>query len=485
MDSSDSSRAAARLLVLVPTLVLQLHQCGFSAINTIMGSVRTHKLEGPPLGFIALDIHFTRPPGDPWNEDTWPFPLLREYAEGSKEEQVVTSGKYDDAFLERFAAAGKRLADRGCVGIITRLTLQHRLAKRLPIPIATSSLLQVPSVLAILPPTKSLGIITYDADRFGYEHLGQLGVSEPNHHRIHIMGAPHKGHLQRLVQSGSSSSPTGKNSIPYVHADLETELIERSKELLSAHQDIGALLVLQRCSQKVSLLVEDLKPECNFGDDRPKLEGPRYCAGTIGVELKCIFFSEVAVYLGSDCAIGRLSQKVTSCLLDDESPIPSTNGAGSNGCLREKLRLTCPLQSDEESGGFRDRPTACQQAVVLEYDILVFEHTKVNGVRIDPERRRLNGIYSVTLICPLPPSANPSFAKIRNAPAICSSCHRLWSVSARGRGIDALACASMSSLASLHTAAFESPFKWREGCWLVVVVDIASLGRKPYNCRWQ
>lgn len=84
-----------------------------------MGSVGTHKLEAPPLGFIALDIHFTRPPGDPWNENTWPFPLLREYAEGSKEEQVVTQGKYDDAFLERFAAAGRKLADRGCVGVIT------------------------------------------------------------------------------------------------------------------------------------------------------------------------------------------------------------------------------------------------------------------------------------------------------------------------------------------------------------------------------
>ncbi|KAI7180484.1 hypothetical protein KC360_g77 [Hortaea werneckii] len=300
MDSSDSSRAAARLLVLVPTLVLQLHQCGFSAINTIMVA----NMMTPSLNVSLLP------------------------AKG--------------------------------------LTLQHRLAKRLPIPIATSSLLQVPSVLAILPPTKSLGIITYDADRFGYEHLGQLGVSEPNHHRIHIMGAPHKGHLQRLVQSGSSSSPTGKNSIPYVHADLETELIERSKELLSAHQDIGALLVLQRCSQKVSLLVEDLKPECNFGDDRPKLEGPRYCR--------------------SRCLLGfRLCNR-------------ATNGAGSNGCLREKLRLTCPLQSDEESGGFRDRPTACQQAVVLD------EHTKVNGVRIDPERRRLNGIYSVTSGT-LPPSA--------------------------------------------------------------------------------
>lgn len=125
--------------------------------------------------------------------------------------------------------------------------MQYRLAKRLPIPIATSSLIQVPSILAVLPPTKSIGILSYDAERLGYEHLEQLGVSSLSHHRIHFFGAPQGGHLQRLVQSGSSSSPTGKESIPYVHADLETELIERSKELLSAHRDIGALVL--ECTQ--------------------------------------------------------------------------------------------------------------------------------------------------------------------------------------------------------------------------------------------
>jgi hypothetical protein len=73
----------------------------------------------PPLGFIAVDIHFSRPPGDPFNEQTWPFPLIREQAEGSTESQIVTNGEYDAAFIERFVDAGLKLAARGCVGIIT------------------------------------------------------------------------------------------------------------------------------------------------------------------------------------------------------------------------------------------------------------------------------------------------------------------------------------------------------------------------------
>lgn len=75
--------------------------------------------ELPPLGFIAIELDIHRPCGDPYNEQTWPFPLIRETAEGSKVSQVVTSEQYDSAFIGRFVDAGLRLAERGCVGIIT------------------------------------------------------------------------------------------------------------------------------------------------------------------------------------------------------------------------------------------------------------------------------------------------------------------------------------------------------------------------------
>lgn len=73
----------------------------------------------PPLGFLAVEVDIFRPPGDPYNDKTWPFPLIREKVTGTSESQIVTSTAYDDAFIERFVAAGQRLAERGAVGIIT------------------------------------------------------------------------------------------------------------------------------------------------------------------------------------------------------------------------------------------------------------------------------------------------------------------------------------------------------------------------------
>ena len=85
-----------------------------------MGSIDESKPPSqPPLGFIAVECFFTRPPGDPWNEQTWPFPLVREMAKGSTASQLVVGQKYDDAFIDRFVEAGMKLADKGCIGIIT------------------------------------------------------------------------------------------------------------------------------------------------------------------------------------------------------------------------------------------------------------------------------------------------------------------------------------------------------------------------------
>lgn len=70
------------------------------------------------MGFISLDIHFQRPPGDAYNEGTWSFPLIREEAKVT-ETEVVLPRKYDAEFLDRFVDAGLRLAERGAVGILT------------------------------------------------------------------------------------------------------------------------------------------------------------------------------------------------------------------------------------------------------------------------------------------------------------------------------------------------------------------------------
>ncbi|KAF2724604.1 hypothetical protein K431DRAFT_310149 [Polychaeton citri CBS 116435] len=199
------------------------------------------KSELPPLGFLAIECYFTRPPGDPWNEKTWQFPLIRETASGSSESQVVSRDDYSDEFLQRFIDAGMKLVEQGCVGIITScgfLALaQPQLAARLPVPFASSSLIQVPSIFSLLPPSRSIGILTYDESRLSLKHLERVGVSSSFFHRVHIMGAPQDGVLHRRI----------KQNIPYVYDEIEAELIALAQHMVLVYPDIGALVL--ECTQ--------------------------------------------------------------------------------------------------------------------------------------------------------------------------------------------------------------------------------------------
>lgn len=189
----------------------------------------------PPIGFIAVECHFVRPAGDGYNERTWPFPLIREEAPGSLVPNLITSDTYDGDFLDRFVRTGQKLADRGAVGILTSCGFlamaQPELAKRLPIPVASSSLVQIPSLFSILPSTSHIGIITFDGSKLGPLHLTQLGINQVD--RVHIIGVPTDGHLQCLVRDDG----------PYSHEAIEKEMTDAALEITKAHPAIRAVVL--------------------------------------------------------------------------------------------------------------------------------------------------------------------------------------------------------------------------------------------------
>ncbi|KAJ5108936.1 hypothetical protein N7456_005611 [Penicillium angulare] len=189
----------------------------------------------PPMGFLAVEVNIARPPGDPFNEQTWSFPLIRETVSGSSVADIVTDKQYGDEFIERFVAAGIKLAERGAVGIMTSCGFlamaQKKLSARLPIPIATSSLIQIPTLRAIINHTHKIGLLTYDASRLTDRHLTELGIDPAS---VHIFGAPPRGYLRGYVSRGD----------PYDSENVEQELITMAKQLLHSAQDkIGAIVL--------------------------------------------------------------------------------------------------------------------------------------------------------------------------------------------------------------------------------------------------
>ena len=104
-------------------------------------------------------------PGDMGNAETWPFPVLYRVVRGASPERVVLQGAR--GLLPDFLAAAAELVALGAEAITTNcgfLSLfQRELAAHVGVPVATSSLMQVPWVQAALPPGQRVGVVTVSA----------------------------------------------------------------------------------------------------------------------------------------------------------------------------------------------------------------------------------------------------------------------------------------------------------------------------------
>ena len=120
---------------------------------------------GAPLGILMLEARFPRIPGDMGNGETWPFPVL--YPRRARRQPREGGAGGRRGLLPDFVAAAQDLVDLGAEAITTNcgfLSLfQTEIAAAVGVPVATSSLMQVPWVQATLPPGKRVGVVTVSA----------------------------------------------------------------------------------------------------------------------------------------------------------------------------------------------------------------------------------------------------------------------------------------------------------------------------------
>ncbi len=133
---------------------------------------------GAAIGILMLETRFPRIPGDMGNAGTWPFPVHYKVVPGASPERVVLQGA--PGLLNVFLDAATELVERGADGLTTNcgfLSLfQAEIARHCAVPVATSSLMQVPAVAALLPPGRRVGILTVNATTLTPAHLEAAGV---------------------------------------------------------------------------------------------------------------------------------------------------------------------------------------------------------------------------------------------------------------------------------------------------------------------
>lgn len=187
---------------------------------------------GAAVGILMLEAQFPRIPGDMGNALTWPFPVHYRVVRNASPDRVVRQRA--DGLLEAFIDAGRDLVRHGADGVTTNCGFlsiyQPELSAALGVPVAASSLMQVPMVQATLPPGKRVGILTISAATLTAEHLTKIGVDA----RTPVGGLADGGEFVTKILGNASD----------LDVDLaRAENVAGAMALVATFPDLGAIVL--------------------------------------------------------------------------------------------------------------------------------------------------------------------------------------------------------------------------------------------------
>ena len=187
---------------------------------------------GARLGILSLETRFPRVPGDMGHAATWPFPVLYAVVPGASPQRVVREKA--QGLLEPFLAAARALVRAGADGITAScgfLSLfQAELAAACAVPVAASSLMQVPFVERLLPPGRRAGILTVSSVDLHPEHLVAAGVAADTP----VVG----------TESGRELSRVLLGDLPELDVEAaQQDVLDAADTLVRNHPEVGAIVL--------------------------------------------------------------------------------------------------------------------------------------------------------------------------------------------------------------------------------------------------
>lgn len=190
---------------------------------------------GVDVGIMLLDADFPRPVGDIAHAGSFDFPVHYEVTDGAPVPHVVERSAV--GLLEHFVQSGTRLIKRGVQVLATSCgflaIFQRELADRLGVPVATSSMLQIPLVLRLLPTASKLAVVTVNGSTMTPAHLRGAGISEADEERLVWVGMEASEHFYDVVV---------RDADPLDVRRAETEMVDACRQVVRDHPDIGAFV---------------------------------------------------------------------------------------------------------------------------------------------------------------------------------------------------------------------------------------------------
>lgn len=174
-------------------------------------------------------------PGMVTHPDSFDFPVRYETLHASGLVEQILAG--DERLYDQIRALATRLIEHGVCAVATSCgyfsVYQQRLAADLPVPVFTSPLLQIPTVLATLPTDRRLGVVWAAASDLVPSALDGAAVSAADRDRLVHIGMDGPGMFRDAILVGAR---------PLDSPALAAQLVRANQDLAAAG-DVGAILL--------------------------------------------------------------------------------------------------------------------------------------------------------------------------------------------------------------------------------------------------
>ncbi|WP_372683981.1 aspartate/glutamate racemase family protein [Desulfosarcina sp.] len=187
----------------------------------------------PVVGILMLETTFPRIRGDIGNPQTFPFPVLYQTVNGASPQRVVIEA--DAGLIDGFIDSGLSLVEKGVKAVATScgfLALFHRqLVTALPVPVFTSSLLQVHMANSVIRSGQKIGIITANKKSLTDAHLAGVGIQN---YPLAIVGMEDAKEFSAVFIGGKATLD---------ERICQREMLTAANRLMRTHPDVGAIVL--------------------------------------------------------------------------------------------------------------------------------------------------------------------------------------------------------------------------------------------------
>jgi len=183
------------------------------------------------LGVVMLDTRFPRPPGDIGHPEAFGVPVRQHVVRGAWPGTIVQSaaGLRAAGVAPAFVRAVQALEAEGARAVTTScgflVLLQDELQTAARVPVRTSSLLQLPGLLALQP---KVGVLTISAAALGPEHLFAAGVPASRLGDVVVQGVDPTGEFATAILGNRETLDIEKAGRDVVEAALALKRREPS-----------------------------------------------------------------------------------------------------------------------------------------------------------------------------------------------------------------------------------------------------------------